>query len=1049
MLAEVAASGAPRVRLRAGEGGAPAALRLYVAGPPPALSECMPILDNLGLRTLGSDQVAVTPPAAAPLHVLTFLVEARRGGRVEPAAGERLAAAVVAVLAGRAENDVLNRLVLDAGLGWRAVAALRTYAGYAVQVGLAPRPIALGVLAEQAEPARLLFECFAARFAPSGASQPAASIREQFLASLETVQLLRDDLLLRALFDVVEATVRTTFFAPGAERDEIAIKIRSADLTHLPLPRPLYEIYVHGPAVEGIHLRSAKVARGGLRLSDRPEDFRTEVLGLMRTQTVKNAVIVPGGAKGGFVVKGTRDAVTVRRAYEAFVRALLALTDNLVGGEVVHPRGLVIHDEPDPYLVVAADKGTATFSDTANAVAAEQRFWLGDAFASGGSQGYDHKALGITARGAWECVRVHAREIGLDVDVAPLTIAGIGDMGGDVFGNALKRSPNVRLRAAFNHQHVFLDPDPDPARSFAERLRLFAGGLGWGAYDPAVLSPGGAVVPRAAKKVPLSPEAAAMLGLPGGAPVSGERLVQAVLALDVDLLFNGGIGTYVGATGQPDADIHDAVNDPVRVRASALRARIVAEGGNLGFTQPARVEYALGGGRINTDAIDNSAGVDLSDHEVNLKICLGALVEAGALTSEERNRLLQAVSDEVVASVVAHNRSQSLALGLDQLRSRARLMDFRELMTVLERSAHLDRTLEGLPDREALRARRGPLPRPHAARARGGDGVCEARAPRRPSRVEPPRRSARRAPSHGVFPDRRARAIPGGGARPSPPPRDHGDGPRQPARRSAGGDLHPSHWPRHRQHATGGRTRGDDRVGGGGRREARRGHRPWRVVARGRDDVPAGARAGDRAGDEVGARQYGCVATRGEIAESLARDVGRLRPRLPHWLVGAEAEAFHKLLSELEMTGMPTPLARHLATAEWLPGALDVVTVARAARRRPGGRRGRVLRPRAARRLRLALCATRQPRRRGRLGAARGGGARRRRPARPPPADGRRAGGPRRAAGAAACRSAGVAERPSSGLAHQPRRPSGRGAAARSSCRRRRTRATRVMRWRV
>src|SRR5207237_346013 len=353
------------------------------------------------------------------------------------------------------------------------------------------------------------------------------ALRQRFVARLDGVQSLREDLLLRALLDLVDATVRTNFFARGPADDHVAIKLHAAELAALPRPRPLYEIYVHAATMEGIHLRAGKVARGGIRFSDRPEDFRTEILGLMKTQTVKNALIVPTGAKGGFVVTGRADPDAVVAAYVTLIRGLLDLTDNLVGGRVVHPRGLVIHDEEDPYLVVAADKGTATFSDLANRVAVEYGFWLGDAFASGGAHGYDHKALGITARGAWECVRTHFRELAVDADRAPLTVAGIGDMGGDVFGNGLLRSPHLRLRAAFNHVHVFLDPSPDAARSFAERERLFRAGLGWDAYDPAVLSPGGAVLARAAKRVTLSPEARAMLGL-GDAAVSGERLVQAV-----------------------------------------------------------------------------------------------------------------------------------------------------------------------------------------------------------------------------------------------------------------------------------------------------------------------------------------------------------------------------------------------------------------------------------------------------------------------------------------------------------------------------------------
>src|SRR5213592_2460118 len=426
----------------------------------------------------------------------------------------------------------------------------------------------------------------------------------------------------------------------------------------------------------------------------------------MKTQTVKNALIVPTGAKGGFVVKGKTPVV---EAYQTLVRGLLDLTDNLVGGRVVHPRGLVIHDEEDPYLVVAADKGTATFSDVANLLAAEYGFWLGDAFASGGTHGYDHKALGITARGVWECVRTHFRELAVDADTAPLTVAGIGDMGGDVFGNGLLGSPHLRLRAAFNHVHVFLDPSPDAARSFAERERLFRAGLGWDAYDPAVLSPGGAVLARAAKRVTLSPEARAMLGL-GDAAVSGERLVQAVLTLDVDLLWNGGIGTYVAATDETDAQVHDAVNDPVRVKASALRAKVVAEGGNLGFTQRARIEYALAGGRINTDAVDNSAGVDMSDHEVNLKICLQRAIAAGELAASARDPLLAHMTDEIAARVLAHNRAQSRLLSLAAVESALLVGVHARQMERLEQSAGLDRALAALPDADALRARRATYP---------------------------------------------------------------------------------------------------------------------------------------------------------------------------------------------------------------------------------------------------------------------------------------------------------------------------------------------------
>src|SRR3989475_458111 len=481
------------------------ALRFYLVREPLVLSEFMPVLENLGLRVLAEDQESVTPAGAPRQSVQTFFVQDRAGRRLDPeVVGPRLTGALLALGAGRAESDALNRLVIEAGLDWRAVACLRSYCGDAVQVGLATRGAAIASLADPPQPARLLFARFAARFRPDAATEDPAALRRRFVESLDGVQALRDDLLLRALGDVVEATVRTNFYAPGPERDHIAIKIRAADLAHLPPPRPLYEIYVHAPTMEGIHLRAGLVARGGIRLSDRPEDFRTEILGLMKTQTVKNALIVPTGAKGGFVVKGKTPVV---EAYTTLVRGLLDLTDNLVAGRVVHPRGLVIHDEEDPYLVVAADKGTAALSDVANLLAAEYGFWLGDAFASGGTHGYDHKALGITARGVWESVRTHFRELAVDADTAPLTVAGIGDMSGDVFGNGMLRSPHVLLRAAFDHRHVFLDPDPDPVASFAERQRCCRAALGWDGYDPAVLSAGGAGGSRTPQRGRLAPGA--------------------------------------------------------------------------------------------------------------------------------------------------------------------------------------------------------------------------------------------------------------------------------------------------------------------------------------------------------------------------------------------------------------------------------------------------------------------------------------------------------------------------------------------------------------
>ncbi|HYR96895.1 MAG TPA: NAD-glutamate dehydrogenase domain-containing protein, partial [Candidatus Binatus sp.] len=929
ILDAVERDGVPRITLH-NEPRAPATteLRFYLPGEPLVLSEFMPVLENLGLRALAEDQVAVCPTSGSRLTVQTFFVQDRQGRRLDlDAVGPRLTDALLALRAGRTENDLLNRLVLEAGLDWRAVDGLRTYCGYAGQIGLAPRPVAMAALAGQPETARLLFECFAARFRPEGGTTDGPALRQRFLQSLDAVQLLREDLLLRALLDVVDATVRTNFYAPGPERSHVAIKLRSVDLPHLPPPRPLFEIYVHSPAMEGVHLRAGKVARGGIRWSDRPEDFRTEILGLMKTQTVKNAIIVPTGAKGGFVVK--RDTAVVE-AYRTLIRGLLDLTDNLIVGRVVHPRGLVVHDEEDPYLVVAADKGTAGFSDVANAIAAEYGFWLGDAFASGGSRGYDHKALGITARGVWECVRTHFRELGVDADTAPLTVAGIGDPGGDVFGNGSLRSRDLRLRAAFNHLHVFLDPAPDPERSFAERERLFREGRGWDAYDPAALSPGGAVLPRAAKRVRISPEAQAMLGLPE-AEVSGERLVQAVLTLDADLLFNGGVGTYVAASTESDAEVRDAVNDPVRVKASALRARVVGEGGNLGFTQRARIEYALAGGRINTDAVDNSAGVDMSDHEVNLKICLGAAVAAGRLGGEARDALLREVTEDVSTRVLSHNRSQSRLLALDQVRSRRRLPDFRELIAELERSAGLDRALEALPDGDTLRARRGTflgLTRPELAVLMAYTKIHLQRELLGSALPEDPLLEPRLL---GYFPPAVTARFP---------------------------DAVRSHPLRREIVATEVANALVDELGttfvyrvtrdtGATVAEAVRACVVAWEVAGGARLAAAIASGGYAADAETTCRlvlertiervtkwilaNTDAARPSAALAAELGAASGRVRERLPKWIAGAEAESFHKLRSELEMAGLPASLARDLATAEWLTGALDVALVAQEA----------------------------------------------------------------------------------------------------------------------
>lgn len=719
------------------------AVKLYLREPL-VLSEIMPVLENLGLRVFAEDTVTLPMLGDAPAHVETFFVRNEAGERLDVERdAERLVATILAVRAGRVESDGLNRLVLGAALTWREVQVLRAYAAYAFQIGaVSSRRLPTEALTRHPVQAGLLWRCFAARFDPAADRARAAAVVGTFLQSLDEVPNIAEDRMLRVLVDAVEATVRTNYYGGlGVDRtDAVAVKIDCARIDAMPKPRPLFEIFVHGPRMEGLHLRAGRIARGGLRFSDRPDDYRTEVLGLMKTQTVKNAVIVPVGAKGGFVVKGAATPASVVDAYRTLIRGMLDLTDNLVGDRVVPPPGIVCHDAPDPYLVVAADKGTATFSDVANAVANEYGFWLGDAFASGGSQGYDHKRMGITARGAWECVALHFRELdGRDVARDAFTVTGIGDMSGDVFGNGMLRSRATRLRAAFDHRHVFLDPDPDPETSFDERQRLFAlPRSSWADYRAELLSKGGAIIARGTKTIRLSPEARTLLGV-AAETVDSDQLIQAVLRAPTDLLFNGGIGTYVKAQTETNGEVGDSGNAAVRVNANELRARVVGEGGNLGFTQRARIDAALGGTRLNTDAIDNSAGVDTSDHEVNLKIGLQPLVASGALSVAERNEVLAGLADEVAALVLEHNRSQSRAISRDQRRSETRLAEFREMMADLERIGLLDRALEGLPDRETLRQRRAVargLTRPelavilayakmHVARLLAGDAICE------------------------------------------------------------------------------------------------------------------------------------------------------------------------------------------------------------------------------------------------------------------------------------------------------------------------------------
>jgi glutamate dehydrogenase len=636
--------------------------------------------------------------------------------------------ALAALWRGKIEDDGFNALVLDAHLTWRQIAVLRAYAKYLRQAGIpfSQRYIER-VLCANVAVTKLLVRLFESRFEPAreaGEAERAEAITEEIRSLLDEVAVLDHDRILRSYLGVILATLRTNYFRhdapPGGlavpgEPPYLVVKLDAAAVPELPDPRPRFELFVYSPRLEAVHLRFAPVARGGLRWSDRREDFRTEILGLAKAQEVKNSVIVPSGAKGGFVCKQLPDPVD-REAYQAevlacyktFIRAMLDVTDNLADGRVLPPPDVVRHDGDDPYLVVAADKGTATFSDTANEIAGAYGFWLGDAFASGGSAGYDHKGMGITARGAWESVRFHLATLGIDTDANDFTVAGIGDMSGDVFGNGMLLSRHIKLVAAFDHRHIFIDPDPDPESSFAVRRRLF--GMprsSWADHDPELISPGGGVWPRTAKSVPLSPQARQVLGLEDTVhALPPDQVISAILAAPVDLLWNGGIGTYIKASGETHSDAGDRANDAVRIDASQLRAKVVAEGGNLGLTQAARIEYALAGGLVNTDFIDNSAGVDTSDHEVNIKILLQSRVSRGELTSGARAELLHAMTDEVAELVLQQNYQQNRALAAAREQSAQMLHVHARYLRRLEREQRIRRRLDSLPGEKEIAGRR-------------------------------------------------------------------------------------------------------------------------------------------------------------------------------------------------------------------------------------------------------------------------------------------------------------------------------------------------------
>ncbi|HEX7739185.1 MAG TPA: NAD-glutamate dehydrogenase [Marmoricola sp.] len=711
-----------------------ARLKVFRVGEALSLSHVLPMLSAMGVEVVDERPYSLEE-LDRPTHIYDFGL---RYHRALPAnARDLFQEAINAVWDGRNESDGFNALVLAAGLTWRQATLLRAYAKYQRQGGT---PFAIDsvedALRENVDITRYLVALFETRFDPSGPAGLDATavsrvrecerLEERILTALDEVSSLDHDRILRSYLTVIKATLRTNYFqvdTAGALHDHISVKLSPADIPELPEPRPRYEIFTYSPRVEGVHLRFGAVARGGLRWSDRRDDFRTEVLGLVKAQMVKNTVIVPVGAKGGFYCKQLPDP-SDREAwlaegiacYRTFISSLLDLTDNIVDGpdgrQVVPPAQVVRHEEgdpDDPYLVVAADKGTATFSDIANQVAIDHGFWLGDAFASGGSVGYDHKAMGITARGAWVSVRRHFREIGVDCQAEDITCVGIGDMSGDVFGNGMLCSEHIRLIAAFDHRDIFVDPDPDAAASYAERRRLFdLPRSSWKDYDPALISEGGGVFPRTAKSVPISPQMKAALDIEADR-LSPAELMRAILLAPVDLLWNGGIGTYVKAHNETDTDAGDKANDAIRVDGRDLRIKCIGEGGNLGLTQRGRIEYALRGGRLNTDFIDNSAGVDTSDHEVNIKILLDHVVGEGDMTTKQRNALLASMTDDVAGLVMVDNYQQNLALANSMAQAPALLHVHEDWMRTLERAGQLNRELEALPSRRdvARRLERG------------------------------------------------------------------------------------------------------------------------------------------------------------------------------------------------------------------------------------------------------------------------------------------------------------------------------------------------------
>jgi len=700
---------------------------------PLLLSRVLPILEDLGTDVSSEHPYEMTLRNGESFWIQDFQLLFEGASELDlDTAAERFEEGFRQVLDGESESDNFNELILVAGLNSRQTSLIRCYAKYILQLGTAYSQNSMEeVLVAHAKLARKLVQQFELQFDPALTKKQRTVELQSCSAKIDRLvaraNSLDEDRILNAFAGAVRSTLRTNYFqfdAHGNPKSYVSIKLDSRKLPEVPLPKPKFEVFVYSPRVEGVHLRGGDIARGGIRWSDRREDFRTEVLGLMKAQVVKNTVIVPTGAKGGFVPKhmpdGDREAIMAEgiACYRIFICGLLDITDNVVGDKVVPPKDVVRRDSEDPYLVVAADKGTATFSDIANGISADYEFWLDDAFASGGSAGYDHKKMGITARGAWEAVRRHFREQGVDVQTDPFTVAAIGDMSGDVFGNGMLLSKKIKLVAAFNHLHIFIDPDPDMAASFRERQRLFRmGRSGWDDYKDNLISKGGGVYSRQAKQIKLSTEVKRLLGTTESS-MQPLELIRAILGMQVDLLWNGGIGTYVKASTESHTDVGDRSNDNVRVNANELRCKVIGEGGNLGLTQRARIEYSLNGGCVNTDFIDNSAGVDSSDREVNIKILLGAAEQEGKLTRQSRNKLLTEMTDDVAKFVLRNNYLQTQSISMMEARARERLDETARLITNLEKTGLLDRDIEFLPDEveiEERRQRKQGLTRPELA----------------------------------------------------------------------------------------------------------------------------------------------------------------------------------------------------------------------------------------------------------------------------------------------------------------------------------------------